>query len=610
MTTTSEVGVFTTDAQLIIQVWDATLARLTGIGEESAVGQALTALLPDLEKRGLLKRFEKSLSEGVVEVLAPAFHHYLISCAPVNASKHFDKMQQHVTIAPLRDDHSIQGLIVTVEDVTERLDRERELATRLAQGDETARLNAAEPLSNDESYDAASLLNALSDESWRVRRVAVKGVSQRAAPEAIAALLTSVVENHHNPALLNSALQVLVSSEVDTLSPLIELLKGSNPDLRMQAALALGEQRNARATEALIAALPDVDTNVQYHAIEALGKLKATEAVDALAAIAESRDFFLAFAALDALAKIGDAQVAPRIVPLLEDELLREPAVNLLGQLGDETAVAPLTALLNTPTAPTDAIANALATLRDRYEEQYGEGAYIADLTSREISPTGVQNLLDALDTPGKEDLRPIALVLGWVKGSSVDRALTRVMGRVDLRNEIIDALVRHGAATVDLLITQLTAEDLEVRRSAVVALGRIGDATATPALINILNDDSLVIDAANALGQLGDPRAVDGLLTLIGNDDASVRQAAVSALNSLALTAMSERIIPLLRDPDPNVRESAVKIAGYFGYRDAADALVDLSRDPNERVRCAAIEHLPFIEDERALDVLAQSIK
>ena len=136
----TSVGVFTTDTHLVIQVWDATLARLTGISEESASGQALTALLPDLEKRGLLKRFQRSLNEGVVEVLAPAFHHYLIPCAPVTPAKHFDKMQQRVTIAPLRDDESIAGLIVTVEDVTERLERERELATRLTQGDETTRL--------------------------------------------------------------------------------------------------------------------------------------------------------------------------------------------------------------------------------------------------------------------------------------------------------------------------------------------------------------------------------------------------------------------------------------------------------------------------------------
>lgn len=608
--TQPSVGVFTTDTQLVIRVWDATLARLTGISAESATGQALTAVVPDLEKRGLLKRFQRSLNEGVVEVLATAFHHYLIPCVPVTPSKRFDKMQQGVTIAPLRDDDTIAGLIVTVEDVTERLEREHELSERLAAGDETTRLKAAETLSDDASYDARALLDALSDESWRVRRVAIKGVSQCAAPEAIAAVVSLVVENHHNPALLNSALQVLSASEVDTLAPLLELLKDPNPDLRMQAALALGDQGDDRAVGGLMKALQDEDTNVRYHAIEALGKLKAVEAVDVLAEIAGSRDFFLSFAALESLAKIGDARMVPAMVPLLDDDLLREPVISLLGQLGDDSVVGPLTAILNTPAAPTDLIAGALAAIRDRYEEQYSEGAYIADLASREISPTGVQNLLDALETPGKENLRSIALVLGWLKRTGVDRALTRLMGRDDLRDEVIEALVRHGSATVELLIGQLKSEDLEVRRSAVVALGRIGDASATPALIETLTDESLAIDAANALGQIGDARAVDGLLNLIGNDDASVRQAAVSALNSLAHTSMSERIIPLLHDSDPNVRESAVKIAGYFGYPESAATLLELSHDSNERVKCAAIEHLPFVEDERTLDVLVHAIK
>ncbi|HEX6284595.1 MAG TPA: HEAT repeat domain-containing protein, partial [Pyrinomonadaceae bacterium] len=419
------MGIFTTDAHLIIQVWDATLARLTGIGGQSAAGQPLTALLPDLEKRSLLKRFETALNEGVVEVLAPAFHHYLIPCAPVTPSRYFDKMQQRVTIAPLRDDDSIAGLIVTVEDVTERLERERELATSLTVDDEATRLDAVETFSDDESFDTTPLLDALRDESWRVRRAAIKGVSQRAAPEALAALINSVAANHHNLSLLNSALQVLASSDVDTLSPLLELLQWPDPNLRMQAALALGEQRDTRAAGALVEALHDDDNNVRYHAIEALGKLKSRGAVDALAEIAESRDFFLSFAALDALASIGDARVALRVVPLLEDELLREPAVDLLGQLGDESAVTPLAALLNTPAAPADSVANALAKIRDRYEEQYGEGGYIADLATREISPTGVQNLLDALDKPGKEELRSIALVLGWLKRPGVERALT-----------------------------------------------------------------------------------------------------------------------------------------------------------------------------------------
>ena len=610
ITNESSVGVFTTDIHLVVQVWDAELVRLTGITEESATGQRLTSLLPDLEKRGLLRRFQRALNEGVVEVLATAFHHYLIPCAPLSHSKHFDNMQQLVTIAPLRDGESVAGLLVTIEDVTDRLERERELATGLTQGDEITRLRAAEVLSEDHSYDTAPLLDALRDESWMVRRVAIKGVAQRAAPEAISALLNAVVENHQNPSLLNSALQVLDSSDVDTLSPLLELLAGPDPDLRMQAALALGEQRETRAIEGLLKALSDENSNVRYHVIEALGKLQAAQAVDALAEIVESKDFFLAFPALDALSKIGDARVTSRIGPLLEDELLREPAINLLGQLGDESIVAPLTALLNTPNAPTRLIADALASLTDRYQQRFGEGRYIGDLARGEISPTGVQNLLDALEAPGEENLRSIALVLGWLRRPGVDQALTRLMGRTDLRNEIIESMVRHGQDTVDLLISQLESEDLEVRRSAVVALGRIGDAKATSPLLSALGDEALVIETANALAQIGDPTAVDGLLALLGDSDASVRQAAVNALNSLALPSMHKRIIPLLHDSDPNVRESAAKIAGYFGYPDSAGDLIELCRDPHEQVRCAAVEHLPYIEDKRVLDVLSRAIK
>jgi HEAT repeat protein len=610
ITNESSVGVFTTDIHLVVQVWDAELVRLTGITEESATGQSLSSLLPDLEKRGLLRRFQRALNEGVVEVLATAFHHHLIPCAPLSPSKHFDKMQQLVTIAPLRDGESVAGLLVTIEDVTERLERERELATSLTQGDAITRLQAAEVLSEDQSYDTAPLLDALSDESWMVRRAAIKGVSQRAAPEAISALLNAVVENHHNPSLLNSALQVLASSDVDTLSPLLELLAGPDPDLRMQAALALGEQREVRAVDGLLKALDDENPNVRYHVIEALGKLQAVEAVDALATIVESKDFFIAFPALDALSKIGDDRVTARIIPLLEDELLREPAVNLLGQLGDESIVAPLTALLNTPNAPTRLIADALASLTDRYQQRFGEGRYIADLARGDISPTGVQNLLDALEAPGEENLRSIALVLGWLRRPGVDQALTRLMGRTDLRNEIIESLVQHGQDTVDLLISQLDSEDLEARRSAVVALGRIGDAKATAPLLIALRDEALTIEIANALARIGDSTAGDALLALIGNSDPSIRQAAVNALNSLALPSMEKRIIPLLNDPDPNVRESAAKIAGYFGYAESAGGLIELCRDPHEQVRCAAVEHLPYLENKRVLDVLSRAIK
>jgi HEAT repeat protein len=522
-------------------------------------------------------------------------------------------MRQRVTIAPLLEEGRVVGALVTVEDVTARIERERALAEQLAHTREDARVSAALALAEDESLEPSPpLLAALGDESWRVRRVAVEGLARRAAPEAIMALLASVRENHHNLGILNSALQVLAMSDVDTLSPLVEFLQGEDPDLRMQAALALGEQRDARAVPALIDALGDEDMNVRYHAVEALGKLRAAEASDALADVADSRDFFLAFPALDALKQIGDASVVPRIMPLLEDELLREAAAELLGEVGDEEVIAPLAGLLNTPNAPTHAAAQALAALHDRYTRLYGEGAYIADLSRAAINPTGAQNLLAELEKTGHGELRPLALVVGWLEGAAVERALTRLLGQADARGEVLEALVRHGSGVTDLLIEQLGSDDLEIRKAATVALGRIGEARAAPALVEVLEEEDaeMVIAAADALAKIGDPRAFESLLARVGDPSAAVRQSVVGALNSLGLPEMPARVLPLLSDADPNVRESAVKIAGYFGYAECTDLLLERCRDEDERVRRAAVEHLPYIEDERATPALVHALR
>lgn len=597
----------------MIRIWDAALERLTGIPADVACGRPLVELIPDVEERRLLARFRRVIDEGVVEVLSPAFHRYLIPCSPVAPSEHFDRMRQRVTIAPLLEEGRIIGALVTVEDVTARIERERALSEQLAHAREGERLSAALALAEDESLEPSRpLLGALGDESWRVRRVAVEGLARRAAPDAIAALLASVRENHHNLAILNSALQVLAMSDVDTLSPLVEFLNGEDTDLRIQAALALGEQRDARAVPALVGALGDEDVNVRYHAVEALGKLRAAEAADALADVAETRDFFLAFPALDALKQIGDARVVPRVRPLLDDELLREAAAELLGELGDEETVAPLAGLLNTSDSPTRAAALALAALHDRYAAQYGEGSYIADLSRAAINPTGAQNLLEALGETEGGDLRSLALVVGWLEGAAVERALTRLLGQRDVRGEVLEALVRHGEGVTELLIEQLGSEDLEIRKAAAIALGRIGDARAAPALVEVLEEEDaeMVIAASDALAKIGDPRAFESLLTRVGDPHAAVRQAVVGALNSLGSPEMPGRVLPLLSDADPNVRESAVKIAGYFGYAECADLLLERCLDADERVRRAAVEHLPYLEDERATPALIRALR
>jgi HEAT repeat protein len=604
-----QIGIFHTDVELIVRSWDTWLTRVTGISAEAARHQPLAQLVPDIESRGLLRRFQRVLSDGVVEVLAPAFHGYLIRCAPQAPSRYFTAMQQWVTIAPLREGDLIVGTIVTVEDVTTRLEYERELAEQLASPDEATRLRAARAIEA-ESSSAHLLVGALGDTSWRVRQSAVSGLARHGGPEAVVALLKVLREEHRNPAVLNSALQALALADADIVAPLAECLHSPDADLRIYAALALGERRHPLAIAALLGALGDPNANVRYQTIESLGMLGAVEAVDALLPIAESGDFFLAFPAIDALTRIGDPRAGPRLAPLLEDELLRAPAAEALGRLGDETAVAPLVALLNKPHAPALAIVGALAALHDTYEQTYREGRSIADLVRQAIDATGARNVLDALGHAQPGELRALVVALGWLEGPAVQRTLVRLLGQPAVRKEVIEALVRHGSGVTEMLIEQLDADDLEIRQAATAALGRLGDARATPALIGALNHEpEQAAIAAGALGAIGDRRAFEALLGLVGHSSAAVRQAVVGALNSLGHPDLAERTLALLDDHNPHVRESAIKIAGYFGYDICVDALLARCDDADERVRRAALEHLPYLDDARVLPALAAAL-
>jgi HEAT repeat protein len=606
------IGIFTTDADLVVRSWDDWLTNATGIDPETARGQYLEKLFPELVQRGMLARFKKVLAEGVVEILAPALHHYLIPCRLPAQSKHFDKMQQRATIAPLRDNDTVVGVIVKLEDVTARLDWERDLAEQVRSENEESRLRAAQVLGQEAVLESTEpLLTALADESWRVRGAAVDGLARPGRGSAVEQLVRALRRDHRNPAVLSGALQLLSLSGVDAVEPLIECLRGPDTDLRIYAALALGDQNDPRVVPALMSSLEDDNPNVRFHAIESLGKLHATDAVVQLAKAALSGDFYLAFPALDALKRIGDSSVAPKLVPLLEDRLTRGVAAETLGALGDDMAVGPLVALLNTPQAPVAEIAGALAALHNRYEGMYQQGEFIAELSRRAIEPLGLRNLLGALETTDGKTLRAVVLVLGWMQGEGIERALARTLGEATARAEVVEALVRSGSRATAVLIEQMESEDRQVRESVIVALGRIGDPQAVPALLKTMaTDPDLLIVAAGSLAKIGDDRAFDALVGYIGHPDASVRQGIVSAINSIGSTDMRARAPVLLKDPSPLVRESAVKVAGYFGYPECTHLLLALCMDPDEGVRRAVLQHLPYLDDDRVVPTLAEAIR
>ncbi|HYC50563.1 MAG TPA: HEAT repeat domain-containing protein [Gemmatimonadaceae bacterium] len=603
------VGVFTTDRALVIQTWDPWLSEATGIAESTACGTPLAELYPELLERGLLSRLRRVADEGNVEVLAPAFHQYLLPCAPLDASSPFKRMRQHVTLAPLRTGTSIDGVVVTIEDVTSRLQREQDLAVQLESHDEEVRLKAAQALAT--AGGTSALSDALADRSWRVRRAAADSLARTSGTQAVDTLIEAIRERHQDPAVLNSALTALARSRQDVVGAVVSLLSLDDAAVRTYAALALGLLEDSRAVPPLLDLLSDADTNVRYHAIEALGRIGDPSAAGPLVEIAESRDFFLSFAALDALALIGESFVASRLLPLLDDDVLRAPAALTIGAIAGEEIAGALAPLLSPKFPDPIVIAKALVAIDARLNRggtgQSGVGDRVRMHAPQETAGMFVQRLV-AL---GDVEAEAVAVVLAWLQADGIEDALASLLERDGTRQRASLLLAQRGVAAVDALLRALRQGDAAVQQACAVALGRIGDSRALPDLMHLLGGEpEVAIAAAGALAALGDRGAFERLLSQLGHPHAMVRQAAVSALNSIGHRDTEWAVASRLTDPDPRVRESAARISGYFGFRSALGPLLALAHDPDESVRRAAVEHLANYDDEEAARTIHAAVE
>jgi HEAT repeat protein len=607
----TDEGVLTTDRELVVRSWDAWLAEATGIPAEVALGRALASLFPEVEERGLLRRLRRVADEGTVEMLAPAFHHYLIPCAPRQPAAHFTRMQQFVTLSPIRADGEVVGITVAIRDVTARREREVRMAGALKSDDESVRMEAVEALAAAEASPDV-LVDAFDDASWRVRQAAVEAVAQHHGEGVVEVLARVLREQHRDLSVLNATLSALAASGDDVVPALLELLATPDADLRVYVALALGMRGDLRAVPALVAALDDEDANVRFHALEALGRLRARDAAPDVARVAESRDFAVAFAALDALAAIGDETVTPRILPLLDDDFLRSAAVDALGRLGGEEVVAPLAALLARGDVPADEAAGALAAIHARYHEGFGDGEVIAALAGATIPPEGGRRLAAGLATASAPARPALARVLGWLPAADgADEALVRALDDPASRAAAADGLVRRGSRGADALVAGLGSVSEDALRTAALTLGRIGSPAAVPALLELLESaPEAMVAVAGALGAIGDHRAFDPLLRLLDHPQAAVRQAAVGALSSIGHPGLRERVLALLESPTPEVRESAARIAAYFGYEGCVERLVALCKDEDAGVRRAAVENLACLDDPRIAAVVGEALR
>ncbi len=214
-----------------------------------------------------------------------------------------------------------------------------------------------------------------------------------------------------------------------------------------------------------------------------------------------------------------------------DDARTRAIAVRALGETGDATVVAPLTAALG------DANVFVRATAM---QALYALGA---DALCDAVTET----LVTALDHENPRVRGGAAETLGMLQAESAGDALAPLLRDSDatVQQAAACALARLGMAqAVGGLIALVSDDDAApfARMGAAWALGEIGTRDAVAPLLAVILDarrgqwnyTSVTVYAAEALGKIGDPDSVPGLVEALAIEDRHLRAQLAITLASM----------------------------------------------------------------------------
>ena len=471
------------------------------------------------------------------------------------------------------------------------------------------------------------LCQALTNEDWEIRTLAVEALGKIGSDAAVSPLATAL--DYEAAYVRRSAADALGKiGSPKAASVLVAALEHEDPYVRRSAADALGEMGYPKAVEPLAAVLEHEDYYVRRSAADALGKIGSPKAISALGAALNHAASYVRRSAADALKEVSSQEALSPLLAAVknEDAYVCRKAVDALGELMAEAAVLPLAAALNYEDAYMRRSAtNALG----KIGSQKAVSALVAGLEHEDLyvrssaanalgqigDPVAVLPLMAALKDDNSDVRSRAANALGKIGDRSAVDPLVAVLSdrNADVRWIAANALGEiGGSVAVIALIKSLEDKDPYVRSRAANGLGKIGDNAAVEPLVSALRDEVSNVrwSAANALGKIGSDAAGKALVETLQDDDADVRSRAAHALGKIATDAEISFLVAALKDEVPYVRKSAADALGEIGSDAAVRALIAALDREDLLLRKSAIDALGNIGTEAAIPPLVAALK
>jgi HEAT repeat protein len=466
-------------------------------------------------------------------------------------------------------------------------------------GDEEARRAAVAALTGGDDA-LAQLVEALGDESWRVRKEAALRAASWADPARAVAALVAALAEPENVGRRNAAVEGLARLGERAVMPLLEALVG-RPEHRKLIVDTLGMIRDRRAVAPLGALLDDPDPNIRAATAEALGMIGGGEAETLLLGALAQGELLLSLASIEALNRLQAVLPRLQLEALLGTPVLKPSVLGALGHTRDPAAAQPLLHhLADASRAVREAATAALHHLHLSLDEA---GRRLVADSLAALPPQAEPMLVQALLEASPPLRRAAGSLLGLAGRASAAPPLALALGDEEVQDVAALALIRIGPPAMAPLAAMLAGADGPFRAAIYRLLPELGplsptvDARMQQLLIGGLTDEDAeaASAAARALGESGGVPALAPLVAALAR--AATAEAAVQALTRLGVRRPEEtRELIRARGFTGADAPHLCRVLGACGRLEDGPLLLSLLRADAPALRGAAAESLAVL--------------
>ena len=482
--------------------------------------------------------------------------------------------------------------------------------------DPLKRRDILQAISESDNRSYSSILGqCLVDPDIRVRGAALEGlIKNKTSGDILRTALSNMDDRIRIPAIFELARR----GESSALNLLPELVRDNKLRNRLEAALILAKKKDALAFEPLmeIARLKDPrglpgqtwpnaegketggnTTDLATSAIRGLGILGDKRALGLIQEATNHESSYVVQAALEALGMMPYPESVKYLIEYIaEDHTSRcdytYAARNSLIKLGEQSVAALIVSLKSAGGRRLLHISN--------------EFKHIA----KAVGSTSVPYLANAVKSPIIEVKRNAAEALSMFKETDAASVLVAALFDRELQHDAERYLRYIGQPAVKPLLPLIDEKNEEVRFSALIILGSLGEKSALKPLLKALKIEKLRNPAIEALGGIKEPKAAKALIPFLNSENRNIR---MQAVNSLGLIGNKMAIAPLIDmlgyAKENNEQAGLIEALGNLHARTASQKIMPFLRNENGQIRIIAARSLFNIAAPESAAALVEAL-